>query len=50
MPRLTVSERVVESYFSARGIAFERIPQTNDPTPDYRLLVDPEPVIAEVKE
>ena len=50
MPRLTVSEQVVEDYLSARRILFERIPQSNSPTADYRLLVDPKPVIAEVKE
>jgi hypothetical protein len=48
--RPTVSERVVEDYLAARGVAFERIPQCNAPTPDYKLLVAPEPVIAEVKD
>jgi hypothetical protein len=50
MATLTVSELITEDCFSARGIRYERIPQSHLPTPDYRLLVDPEPVIAEVKE
>lgn len=36
--------------FSAQGIRFSRIPERNTPTPDYKLLVDPEPIIVEVKE
>jgi hypothetical protein len=48
--RPTVSERIVEDYLAAHGVAFERIPPCNAPTPDYKLLVVPEPVIAEVKE
>jgi hypothetical protein len=50
MSTLTVSELITEDCLSARGIRYERIPQSHLPTPDYRLLVDPEPVIAEVKE
>jgi hypothetical protein len=50
MSLLTVSELVTEECFSARGIPYERIPQSHLPSPDYRLLVDPEPVTAEVKE
>lgn len=50
MSRLTVSEQIVEDYLSAQGIPFERIPQSQLPTPDYKLSANPESVIAEVKE
>ncbi len=50
MNRLTVSEQVVENCLSLRGIPFEPIARTHLPTPDYRLLVSPESIIAEVKE
>jgi hypothetical protein len=50
MPPLTVSELIAEECFSARGIRYERIPQSHLPTPDYRLRVDAESIVAEVKE
>jgi len=50
MSQPTVSEQVVEDYLASQGIPFEPIPRSHFPTPDYRLLAKPEPVIVEVKE
>jgi len=50
MAPATVSELIAEEYFSARGIRWDRIPRTSEPTADYRLSVGHESTIAEVKE
>ena len=50
MATLTASERAAEDCFLERGIRYETIPRTHRKTPDYRLFLDSETVIAEVKE
>jgi hypothetical protein len=46
----TISEQIFEDYLSAHGVEFERIPEGDVPSPDYRLYVRQHPLIVEVKE
>jgi hypothetical protein len=46
----TVSEKLFEQFCVTHGIACQRIPETDGPTPDYELKCGPERVVVEVKE
>jgi hypothetical protein len=50
MSKPTVSEEIFENYLLNHRVAFERIPESTVPRPDYKLHVNPHPVIVEVKE
>src|SRR5438105_2794171 len=46
----TVSEGIFEQFCTAKGIAFDRIDETDQKTPDYYLKCGAVRIVAEVKE
>lgn len=50
MFQLNASEQAVTDYFGMQGVEHHWIPRTNVPTPDLKVLIDPNPVIVEIKE
>ena len=46
----TMSEKLFEEFCATKGIACNRIPESDTRTPDYELLVEAERFVVEVKE
>jgi len=50
MSSLNASEQAVADYLGAHGVEYSWIPRTSAATPDLKVVVDPQPVIVEIKE
>ena len=50
MPRKTLSEALFEKFCAANSLAWQRVRESAEPTPDYRVTIDTADVYFEVKE
>ena len=46
----TKSEELFESFCRMHGIAYRRVSETTEPTPDYELEISGQVILAEVKQ